>query len=49
MPLDWLASIGRERLAVLLLATIVAVDIYFYFFIYITSNPRDLIHVFPTL
>jgi hypothetical protein len=48
-PLDWLASIGRERLAIILLATIVAVDIYFYFFIYIHSSPRDLIHVFPTL
>jgi 4-amino-4-deoxy-L-arabinose transferase-like glycosyltransferase len=48
-PLDWLASIGRERLAIILLAAIVAVDLYFYFFIYINSGPRDLIHVFPVL
>lgn len=49
MPLEWLASIKRERLAVVLLAAVVAVDIYFYFVIYVPSNPRDLIHVFPTL
>jgi hypothetical protein len=40
---------GRERLAVGVLAAVIAVDLYFYFVIYIHSNPRDLIHVFPTL
>jgi hypothetical protein len=49
VPLEWLASMGRERLAVGVLAAVIAVDLYFYFVIYIHSNPRDLIHVFPTL
>jgi hypothetical protein len=49
MPLDWLASLGRERLAVALMAAVVVVDIYFYFFVYVPGGPRDLIHVFPTL
>lgn len=47
-PIEWLASIGRERLATALVAAVITVDLYFYFVIYINSNPRDLIHVFPT-
>jgi hypothetical protein len=49
MPLEWLASIKRERLAVVLLTAVIAVDLYFYFVIYAPSPHRDLIHVFPTL
>jgi hypothetical protein len=49
MPLEWLASIKHERLALALLTAVVAVDLYFYFFIYVPAPHRDLIHIFPTV
>jgi 4-amino-4-deoxy-L-arabinose transferase-like glycosyltransferase len=49
MPLFWITKRGYPRLAIVLLLLIVITDLLFYFLIYAPSEPRDLIHAFPSL
>jgi len=49
MPLSWLVENGRRPWAVIALLAIVAMDLVFYFAVYVPGKPRDLILPFPPL
>lgn len=48
ISLNWIWERGWQKVAMVLLAAIMAIDVYFYFVVFVSRLPGDFIYPFPT-